>query len=233
MRGLSGASPPTCPPPTEYYDALKCEGCGTVSDCCKTKSSYTFPQCSCTFTFDCSNAQACCGDDDVCCGVSCQAVGSGSCHAGHWSFFPPPPSPPPPPPPSPPPSPPGLPLPPASPPPPPSSPPPPSKVPLFVGLGLGSCLFLAAAAALMCWHTRRSEGRQRLLAQLRARSMLAGLAARLNPADEDEEPAAECVAPPALALRGAKPLPSEAEGEAAVVVQGEPLAPLQVASQEI
>ena len=86
----------------------------------------------------------------------------------------------------------------------------------------------------MCWHTRRSEGRQRLLEQLRARSMLASLAARLNSTDEAEEPAAECVAVPGLAYRGARPLPPQGEAEtgetAAVVVQGEPL---RASSQEI
>ena len=222
------AAPPTCPPPTTYYDVLKCEGCTAVSECCTTKTSYAFPQCSCTFSFNCSNphAQACCGDGDTCCGASCQAQASGSCHAGHWTFSPPPPRPPPLPPPSPPPSPPSLPSPPGSPPPPPSSPPPPSKVPLFVGAGLGGVLLLAAAVSLMCWHTRRSEGRQRLLEQLRARSMLAGLAARLNPAGE--QPAAECVALPAPSRHGASPLPSAAEAAAVVHVE-----PLWVASQDL
>jgi hypothetical protein len=85
----------------------------------------------------------------------------------------------------------------------------------------------------MCWHTRRSEGRQRLLEQLRARSMLASLAARLNPAEDAEVPAAECVAVPGgLAYRGARPLLPQGEaetGDTAAVVQGERLR----ASQEI
>eukprot|EP00964_Phaeocystis_antarctica_P032381 scaffold18338_cov60-Phaeocystis_antarctica.AAC.1 len=81
----------------------------------------------------------------------------------------------------------------------------------------------------MCWHTRRSEGRQRLLEQLRARSMLASLAARLNPADEAEGPAAECVAVPSLA--SLRPLPPRGEAETGpTVVQGEPL---RASSQEI
>ena len=100
-------------------------------------------------------------------------------------------------------------------------------MPLFVGLGTGTCFFLAAAAAFMCWHAKRSEARQRLLQQLCARSNLASLAARLNPA---EEPAAECGALPTTRPQGEGEVDEIAETADALVVQGEPL---RASTQEI
>ncbi len=103
-------------------------------------------------------------------------------------------------------------------------------MPLFVGLGTGTFVFLAAAAAFVCWHAKRSEARQRLLQQLRARSNLASLAARLNPAEEAEEPAAECGALPTTRPQGEGEVDETAETADALVVQGEPL---RASTQEI
>ena len=84
----------------------------------------------------------------------------------------------------------------------------------------------------MCWHARRSEARQRLLQQLRARSNLASLAARLNPADEAEEPAAECGALPTTRPQGEGEVEVDETAETAdtLLVQGEPL---RASTQEI
>jgi hypothetical protein len=94
LATLSSAAPPSCPAPNSYYDAIGCEGCDKAGTCCNTTSKYSFPQCHCTYTFDCSKTGGCCGAGDVCCGASCHDASSGSCHAGKWVPPPPPPSPP-------------------------------------------------------------------------------------------------------------------------------------------